>query len=262
MWMRIGSCLALGLILLAETARSEQPALKALSAPLSVEGAFGGVLQNSYVPASAFTPATSGFSYTGGYGLDRHPLVDENQNWTAPLGLPSGAAIEAIRVLVQDDDVAEDITVRFVLEVQSVDGSPGCDGGYYYTAWTGTSAGISGRGIVTVAGATPLTLQNQGGVACGTESYNLHAIEVDLTSLTHVLYGAVVSWRRSVSPAPLVATFNDVPTDHPIFQFVEALAASGITAGCGGGDFCPGNTLTRGQMAVFFAKALGLHFPR
>jgi hypothetical protein len=52
-----------------------------------------------------------------------------------------------------------------------------------------------------------------------------------------------------------------VPTNHPFFQFVEALAASGITAGCGNGNFCPDAPLTRGQMAVFLSKALGLHWP-
>jgi hypothetical protein len=51
-----------------------------------------------------------------------------------------------------------------------------------------------------------------------------------------------------------------VPTTHPFFQFVEALVASGITAGCGGGNYCPDAALTRGQMAVFLSKALGLHF--
>jgi hypothetical protein len=52
-----------------------------------------------------------------------------------------------------------------------------------------------------------------------------------------------------------------VPTNHPFFQFVEALAASGITAGCGNGNFCPDAPLTRGQIAVFLSKALGLHWP-
>jgi len=71
-----------------------------------------------------------------------------------------------------------------------------------------------------------------------------------------------VWWRRAVSDAPATASFGDVPTSHPFFQFIEALAASGITAGCGDGtDFCPDNPLTRGQMAVFLSKALGLHWP-
>ena len=70
-----------------------------------------------------------------------------------------------------------------------------------------------------------------------------------------------VWWRRTVSPAPGTATFNDVPTNHPFFQFVEALYASGITAGCGNGNYCPNNPVTRAQMAAFLAKALGLHWP-
>ena len=69
-------------------------------------------------------------------------------------------------------------------------------------------------------------------------------------------------WRRQVSPAPSTATFADVPTGHPFFQFIEALSKSGITAGCNGEPplYCPDAPLTRGQMAVFLAKALGLHW--
>ena len=70
-----------------------------------------------------------------------------------------------------------------------------------------------------------------------------------------------LSWKRQVSPAPQTATFNDVPTNDSAFQFIEALAASGITVGCGGGNYCPDAPLTRRQMAVFLAKALGLHWP-
>jgi len=72
-----------------------------------------------------------------------------------------------------------------------------------------------------------------------------------------------VWWKRSVSPPPATASFNDVPTTHPYFQFVEALATSGITGGCGASPplYCPNSSLTRGQMAVFLAKALGLHWP-
>ena len=52
-----------------------------------------------------------------------------------------------------------------------------------------------------------------------------------------------------------------MPTSHPFFQYIEALKASGITGGCGGGNYCPGSALTRGQMAVFLSNALGLHWP-
>jgi hypothetical protein len=70
-----------------------------------------------------------------------------------------------------------------------------------------------------------------------------------------------IDWQRQVSPAPTFATFADVPTNHPFHRFVEALVAAGITAGCGGGNYCVNNPITRGEMAVFLAAALGLHWP-
>jgi hypothetical protein len=74
--------------------------------------------------------------------------------------------------------------------------------------------------------------------------------------------GAVrVYYRRTVIKAPVTPTFNDVPTTDPAYQFIEALVASGATAGCGGGNYCPDAPLTRRQMAVFLAKLLGLHWP-
>ncbi len=68
-------------------------------------------------------------------------------------------------------------------------------------------------------------------------------------------------WRLAVSDPPATPTFGDVPGSHPFYQFIEALAKSGISGGCGAGNFCPDSPLTRGQMAVFLSKALGLHWP-
>ena len=52
-------------------------------------------------------------------------------------------------------------------------------------------------------------------------------------------------------------TFSDVPTNYWAFSYIEKLFASGITAGCGAGIYCPDNTVTRDQMAVFLLK--GMH---
>jgi hypothetical protein len=51
-----------------------------------------------------------------------------------------------------------------------------------------------------------------------------------------------------------------VPKGHQFFQFVEALVAAGITAGCAPGLYCVDSPITRGEMAAFLSKALGLHF--
>lgn len=86
-------------------------------------------------------------------------------------------------------------------------------------------------------------------------------VEQDASPRPQSFGGVEVWWHRTVSPAPAVSTFADVPTTHVFFQFIEALAASGITGGCGNGNFCPDAPVTRGQMAAFLAKALGLHIP-
>lgn len=48
--------------------------------------------------------------------------------------------------------------------------------------------------------------------------------------------------------------FTDVPTDASYHDDVEALVAAGVTSGCGGGKYCPGNAVTRGQMAQFLNR--------
>lgn len=74
--------------------------------------------------------------------------------------------------------------------------------------------------------------------------------------------GAVrVFYELQVSPSPGSPTFGDVPPSDPAFQFIEALVASGVTAGCGSSNYCPDNPVTRRQMAVFLAKLVGLHWP-
>jgi hypothetical protein len=41
-------------------------------------------------------------------------------------------------------------------------------------------------------------------------------------------------------------------------DWIERLAAEGVTGGCGGGNFCPATASTRGQMAVFLTKTFQL----
>jgi hypothetical protein len=49
--------------------------------------------------------------------------------------------------------------------------------------------------------------------------------------------------------------FSDVPLDAGYAPWVKQLAADGITAGCGGGNYCPGNPVNRAQMAIFLLRA-------
>ena len=51
------------------------------------------------------------------------------------------------------------------------------------------------------------------------------------------------------------STFIDVPPSHIYFDYVETLAANGITGGCGGNYYCPDAPVTRAEMAVFLLKS-------
>ena len=58
-------------------------------------------------------------------------------------------------------------------------------------------------------------------------------------------------------PAP-TGVFGDVPTDYWAAAWIEQLAAESITSGCGGGNYCPQEPVTRDQMAVFLVRTFGL----
>jgi hypothetical protein len=60
---------------------------------------------------------------------------------------------------------------------------------------------------------------------------------------------------QGVTCLAAVPTFPDVPVTSPFFHYVETIYQLGITGGCQGGNYCPGNPVTRAQMAVFLIKS-------
>jgi len=58
-------------------------------------------------------------------------------------------------------------------------------------------------------------------------------------------------------PDCTTATFDDVPCTSPFARWIYELVARAITAGCGGGNYCPMANNTRGQMAVFLGLTFG-----
>ncbi len=62
----------------------------------------------------------------------------------------------------------------------------------------------------------------------------------------------------SYTPPACAGIFADVPCPGLFTDWIEDLSNRGIAAGCGGGNFCPTNPNTRGQMAPFLTKTFGL----
>jgi hypothetical protein len=59
-------------------------------------------------------------------------------------------------------------------------------------------------------------------------------------------------------PACGAPLFADVAAASPYCRWIEELARRGVVTGCGGGNYCPGATVTREQMSVFLTVTFGL----
>jgi hypothetical protein len=61
-----------------------------------------------------------------------------------------------------------------------------------------------------------------------------------------------------VPPDCTTQQFDDVPCSSNFARWINELVARGVTAGCGGNNYCPTNPVARQQMAVFLVKTFGL----
>lgn len=166
----------------------------------------------------------------------------------APVNLPTGSVATAISVDAFDSDPAAEVECNFLYcPFEAIACFP------TQSVKTGI-AFAGGNANPIVAFAPPRTIDNSN------NTYLAMCVFTGGNDQTR-FRAARVYYELQVSPAPATATFTDVPVGSFGFKHVEALAASGITAGCGGGNFCPDREITRVEMAIFFAKALGLHWP-
>ena len=219
-----------------------------LGAPLAhTQDRYGTASTSNYVlQAYEFVPFTgpstnalvNGFGSRGCFGVC--------VSYVAPAMLPAGAVILAMELEACDTSATNSVGATLFRQTQLEGAQSSLASGF--TSTTGCQ-------FVNANLPVPHTVNNETGtyfVQVGTGS------DINTTRFQAVR----IVYRLQVSPAPATATFpNDVPTTHPFFRFVQALAAAGITGGCGTGSYCPNSPVTRGEMAVFLATALGLHFP-
>jgi hypothetical protein len=212
--------------------------------PVLAEESFGTNSQTTWITAADFTPINSLTTYAD--SGDGYRELTAGSQMVAGIRLPSGALLTSARLFYFDSDGGSDpelTIIRFV----NPDGTIGlCEltppsGGGYIDSDSGCDS-------------INETIDNWD---------NTYVARVTLDSIVDgglQFKGVRLEWSRQISPAPATATFDDVPPPYWAFTHIEALADSSITSGCGGGNFCPDDTVTRAEMAVFLARALGLYF--
>jgi hypothetical protein len=75
------------------------------------------------------------------------------------------------------------------------------------------------------------------------------AVHWDATFEETLSLGLVKIWTLHVGES-----FLDVPTSQQFYSFIEDIFHNGITIGCGGGNYCPDDSITRAQMSVFLLR--------
>ncbi|HET9528736.1 MAG TPA: LamG-like jellyroll fold domain-containing protein, partial [Blastocatellia bacterium] len=81
--------------------------------------------------------------------------------------------------------------------------------------------------------------------------YNRALAESEITTIFNAGAGGKCRW----------IDFADVPQSHIFFREIRSISAQAITLGCDPNNFCPDLVVTRGQMAAFIIRALGMPNP-
>jgi hypothetical protein len=198
------------------------------------------------VHATGFTPLFSGIEFGTIPDTSLRYISLSNSRSTpylaAPVDLEHGMLLTALDVSACNSEADNTATVELV------------------ACQMGGACSVVASVVITPALGCKIVRTDITPVTINLTSFNYHlrytqTIYADTQSFDVVR----VYWKRQMSPAPLTQTFADVPPTHGFFRVIEAFYRAGITGGCGGGNFCPDSTLTRKEVAAFFAAALGLH---
>jgi hypothetical protein len=228
-----------------------------VSAP---NGPFGTGYFYTWLGAADFRPESEAMGHGFNIG-DFHFYADTGVGGTfvAPLNLPSGALLQTARLFYYDNDASAGLSLG-LCRVRS-------EGIFPPTPTVACPFSVSNTqsetpGYATMSFDPDLTFlvrddDDLDGTMEDTTWYFLLQFTGNKSSLNRVR-GVRLYWKLQISPAPTTASFTDVPVGSQSFQAVEALKASGITAGCTTTTYCPNQAVTRAQMALFLSRALGL----
>ena len=212
----------------------DAPFRKLFVLPSAIASEDYGVQDVSYtvIPATDFRPfdSATGYAVTGSGGVNR--TGGGTANFAHAINLPAGAILVDMTTYLSDTNATSDVRTDLFLSWRATDtgASPGFG---YYSSATAQSSGMPGdTAIVSPWNATlPARFDVLFNGTLDDVAWMV-VVALNTTDNTNSFSAVRLKWKRQVSPAPGTARYTDVPTTHPFFQYVEALAAAGITSGC------------------------------
>ncbi len=170
-----------------------------------------------------------------------HPFFSQIEA-VAAAGISGGCATTPARLFCPDAPITRGQMAVF-LEVSAGRAVPVACSGTRFSDVTPTSVGQAACNFIEAFANAGITAGCGPGIFCPNDPVSRGQMAVFLEVATGGVIGACAG------------TFTDVTAANPFCGFVERLALDGITGGCGAGNFCPNNPVTRGQMAVFLVAA-------
>jgi hypothetical protein len=224
------------------------------------DGPFGTGYFLTWLGPADFRPKSSAISYdlssTDGFFYQSSGAAS---TFIAALSLPAGANLSSVRLYYFDSDETSGLLLSLCRT-----GSEGLPPTSVTFVCPYNVANVTAEmpGYATLSLSPGLTFryaEDLDGNSINNDVNWMVAVQfVGAVSQYNRVRGVRLYWSLQISPAPAVASFTDVPVGSSPFQAVEALKASGITLGCTATTFCPTQPVTRQQMALFLARALGL----
>ena len=194
------------------------------------------VLEGSYVDTLVITE-----------GGATHEVVLEGR------GVVQG--LDAVEIGLLDDDGNGVLDPGEGAGVWPVWGNPGS------MDWPGGSGMLlvagGPKGVVVDVGVVTYDGIGPGGQGSARSAYHVDGSGVGLYGHRDVeLHETLSTGHEGRYVVHVGGSFEDIPLSFGAYWHVEALYHSGVTAGCDATRYCPRQAVTRGQMAVFVAKAL------
>lgn len=209
--------------------------------PAEADGQFGDKTQAYWVGAWKCTPAYSTNAYSWTTGGQRYSTSGSGL-WYCPIQLPSGVKVTEVRFYYYDNH-PQNINLQwgynsnYTGATTLINTTPSVSSGFANTAWFGNHTVSNGSSRWYWA---CFNLYYPGGSG-------------------HRFWGIRILYERQQGPAG-GQIFSDVPPGATFYQSINNLARSGISEGFADGTYRPNQPVTRGQMAAFLGRALGLYW--